>query len=352
MSGSVRLLRFGSLSPRRELAIVGRVMCETAEVRASGQAGDPAGTLVLAALTGRGRALGRYQALEEEQADASEDAWVRRWTGGHTTVYGDGVLSVSLILPGPGTWLDEPGELPGDRLLNRYVRGLVRGLSRLGLQTAYPGRDFVTVAKKRAAYLCCERDASGVVLVQAIVAAETPYPADPEPAPAEGLPAPPLPTTIADELDADEVGTRLLEAIASGYATQFRLDVEESSAPAEEALPGGEEKQLLPLAHPPADEARLLFRGEPAVIPIGELETFVSLETDGRIARVRLAGDWIADSAGVAALEASLEGVPAERQSLAPVVERLLGDPAHFFIGVTSAEPIVEALLSGARAAG
>jgi hypothetical protein len=340
MTREVRLLRAGEVSARRELATVAAVMRAVADAR---DRGAPFGGLVMADLSGNTEALGRWQ-VPGDLSGPLRESFVRRWTGGHGTVYGDGILSVCAVLPEPGAWLDEAGPLPAERALNRYSRGFLRGISRLGVQAAYPGRDFLTVSRRNAGYLSAERDARGVLLVQAVLAVDTEYTLEAEPPLGAGLPPVPAPTTLAEELDERDVSGHVQTAIAEGFAAQFRLDLEAWTdgelplAPDEGALP--------PLV--PEDE---LVSGEEVEIPIGSLEAFVRLGPKGRLDRVRLAGDWIADSAGVAALEAALVGAAPERSALAKLVAPIVVDPAHLFIGIDSPDCIVEVVLRAAAAA-
>jgi hypothetical protein len=342
MSHPTRLVRLGRIGAAEELAAVGEVMRQVAGARASG---DARGALILAELVGDGCALGRYQAGDYAVGPHGQQGWVRRWTGGHTTAYGDGIVSVHAVLPDPSCWLDEPGPLPGDRLINRYARGVVRGLVQLGLQAAYTGRDFVTAERKRAGYVSAERDARGVTVFQSVLGVVTFYDMEAEPVAAPGLPPPPPPTRLVDEIDADDsdaLGSDVLEALAEGFAGQFRLEFEEAKL--EKIDPAG----ALSLERP---EGAGLVRGEESAVPIGIVEAFAALDASGAIERVCLAGEWIADSAGVAALEQALVGVRPDPKALAPVVQRFLSDPQHFFIGVPSADPVVRAIASAARAA-
>ncbi len=302
----------------------------------------------MAELSGPVEALGRWQAGGNVGGSLAE-SFVRRWTGGHGTMYGDGILSVCAVLPDPDAWLEEAAPLPGERLLNRYARGLVRGFTHLGLQAAYPGRDFVTVSRKNGAYLSAERDARGVVLVQSIVAVETEHVLE-DAGPAGALPHPPPPTALAEEID-DADFERVQKALAEGFAGQFRLDLEEWDATAAARSLAIDEKSLLPIVSPEADAAASMARGAEVEIPIGTLEAFAALDGRGRLARVSFAADWIADSAGVAALEAALAGIAPERTALAKAVGAVVADPRHFFIGLASPDPVVEAVLSAAAAA-
>jgi hypothetical protein len=345
MTRSVRLLRLGRTSARNELATVAAVMRAVADARDGRR---PWSALVMAELSGPVEALGRWQA-GGSVGGALAESFVRRWTGGHGTMYGDGILSLCVVLPDPDAWLEEASPLAGERLLNRYARGLVRGFSHLGLQAAYPGRDFVTIARKNGAYLSAERDARGVVLVQGIVAVETEHVLE-DAVPGAGLPHPPPPTALAEEID-DADFERVQKALAEGFAGQFRLDLEGWDAADAARSLAIDEKGLLPLVSAEADPAASLARGAEVEIPIGTLEAFAALDVRGKLARVGFAADWIAASASVAALEAALAGVAPERAALQKAVAPVLADPAHFFIGITSPDPVVEAVLSAAAAA-
>ncbi len=343
MTREVRLLRVGEVSARRELAIVASVMRAVADAR---DRGAPFGALVMAELLGNTEALGRWQVPGDVSGPLLE-SFVRRWTGGHGTVYGDGILSVCAVLPEPGAWLEEAGPLPADRALNRYSRGLLRGISRLGVQAAYPGRDFLTVSRRNAGYLSAERDQRGVLLVQAVLAVDTEYTLEAEPPLGVGLPPVPAPTTLAEELDERDVCGHVQTAIAEGFAAQFRLDLGEWPA-ADAARVLESDDVALPPVIPAEDD---LARGAELDIPIGSLEAFARVGAKGLLERVRLAGDWIANSAGVSALEAALVGAPPERAALAKLVAPIVADPAHLFIGIDSPDCIVEVVLRAAAAA-
>ena len=179
----VRVRHLAAVDPLRELASTAQLMASVARGRERGEGG----AIQLATLRGQALGVGRYQPLTRLLATAggepdptqSPTNLVRRWTGGHATAYGDGILSVSLIVPGPSAWLPAGENIPAEKLLNRHVRGLLRAFSALGAPAFYPGRDCVTVAARPVAYVSCERDAAGVCLVQAIVGLSRPYSLEP-----------------------------------------------------------------------------------------------------------------------------------------------------------------------------
>lgn len=297
-------------------------------------AGGGGSALLLARLTGDGTALGRHQRSARHGGAAA-----RRLTGGHSTVYGDGLVSACAILPHPWAWLDEDPRPPGARLLNRYARGVVSALARLGLRAMYPGRDFVTAARRRAAYVTAERDASGAFLFQAVVGVTRPYAPVPDP---PGLRALPPVTDLARELG-DASDERLEEALVAGFAGRFGLDPVEADPP---EVGGGLPPPCDP-ADPPLDG---MTPGRAVTAPIGALEAFARLDSGGRVERVHVAGDWIAGSADVRALEASLVG--ARDGDVDRVVRGWLAAPDRLAIGVPDPAPLVEALRDAVRAAG
>src|SRR5687767_6396512 len=97
---------------------------------------------------------------------------VRRHSGGPTIAAGPGTLHLWLSLPRPDALV--PCDAP--RLLNRYVRPLLRGLSKLGAPAIYGGRDWVSVARRPVAWVGFAHDeASGASLVEAFIALERPF---------------------------------------------------------------------------------------------------------------------------------------------------------------------------------
>ena len=289
------------------------------------------GAVVVAALRGGAAALGRYQRMGRTGYVQE----VRRLTGGRSTSYGDGILSLCAVSPASRTWLDEKEPLPGPRLLNRYVRGLLTGLRSCGVPAVYPGRDFVTARGRRAAYVTMERPDSGAVLFQAVIGGTRAYPArDPDPD-HPGLPALPQATSI--EMEGGD--PRALRALAAGFARRFSLDLFDAPPPQPAAAP-----VLNPQL--PGDS------GEAIAIPIGQLAAHVQLAADGTLAQVQLTGDWIASSADVLALERALVGQRPEAEPLTRVIAQWLSLPGNLVIGLTSVASIVEAIHSAACRSG
>jgi hypothetical protein len=304
-----RLILLDGVEPEHELGVCGALLAD---------AGDPEGAVVAARLRGRAIALGRWQ--------PGEPGALRRWTGGRATQFGDGLLSLAAIAPTAQAWLEERAPLPGPRLLNRWARGLLAGLGAMGVQAAYPGRDFATANGRQVASLALERTREGRLLFHAVIGALRPHSAEPDPE-FPGLPRYPQ----ASSVEAEGGDPAALHGLARGLAQRLGLELLEGAAP-----PPG------PLPSDPTPDG---VGGTGVRIPIGRLRAAVELAPDGRIARARLLGDWIVASDDLEALEAALVGAdPAERGGLEALAERWLARPGTIAIGVTEPCQIAGAL--------
>ena len=262
---------------------------------------------------------------------------MRRLTGGVETRYGDGILSLSLVAPDPWSWLREAGARRGDRLLNRYARALLPGLAKLGLPAVYPGRDFVSVSRRRVAYVTADRSPDGVFLFQAIIGADQPYVCDGGARAAQaGLPPLPTASSLGAELAASTsclVATE--QALLASCASHFSFEWIEQRVVAAPVPRTRVEPR--PLSDPSASSLR-----GPVEIPIGRLYARVASTPQGDLSCVRFYGDWIAGSGDVGELEAALAGVA--RGQIADVVHRWFQTPGRLAIGLASPEPLIALL--------
>ncbi|MEE9280949.1 MAG: hypothetical protein V3V67_12315 [Myxococcota bacterium] len=316
-SKRARLIVLEEAEPAFELGVVGALLGSEA----------PEGAIVIAALVGDAAALGRYQ----RPGRTGHTREVRRLTGGRSTLYGDGILTLSAVIPSSQAWLEDREELPGPRLLNRYVRGLLAALRSCGLPAVYPGRDFVTVAGRRVAYVTLERSDSGALVFQAVIGTTGAYVVDDASPDFPGLATLPEATWIEREGG----DPHSLRALAASYAGRFSLDLIDAPAPQ-------------PVGAPPLERALPPHPSGAIPIPIGQLEAHVELAADGTLARLNLAGDWIASSAEVLMLEQALVGKHPDPELLSRVIDRWLRLPGNLTIGVVSATPVVEAIRSAA----
>ena len=278
--------------------------------------GEPA--VVTATLEGDGVALGRFQRR-------SSDDPLRRWCGGRTTRYGAGVFSLSVITRGIQS------DLRGEQILRRQAQRVVRALSALGVNVAYPGRDFLTVGGLRVGYVSLERTSEGALLFQTLLSLDggdlLTQPALEFP----GLPPYPPSGNLGPNL-----GPRLAEALIAQLGPAAQIPDPPTALD----------------RRPPEPELDGLVSAGPVAIPIGALEAWVAVDPHPRLSTVRLLGDWIASSADVESFQRALEGRVPTHESLAPVVERWLSLPGAILVGVTNPEQIVRAILESARLVG
>jgi hypothetical protein len=290
-----------------------------------------ADALLVAELAGECGLLGAYQ--RPGRSGSSHE--LRGPCGGRSAFAGAGVTALFAVVGDLRAWLGEEGaELSGARLLNRLVRGVLSGLTPIGVAATYPGRDFVAAGGRRIAQISLSRSAGGAHLFQALLGRARPY-TTAEPAPDfPGLP--PLPPAGALGIDAET----LAAALARGFETRFALELE-SAAPSPEEERAIAARELPPLVDP---ELAGLRAGDPVATPIGELEAHVALRADGALERVRLRGDWIAAPGDVRALEDALSGAVPGTARVRELCARWLGAPRHLVVGVTDPAAIAEAI--------
>ena len=312
-----RLTRLAHVSAERTVRTLAWLAreCAADALLVADLAGDPSGL------------LGAFQ----RPGKSGEARELRASCGGRSALLGPGRVVLCARVADPAGWLGEPaGRLSGPRLLNRLVRGVLAGLTPIGVAASYPGRDFAVVGNERVAQLALGRDARGAVLFQAVCAAQEPV-ATREPDPAfPGLPA--LPPAGALEIPAPA----LADALAQGFAARFGLELEPGEAG---------EAEPPPLADP---ELVGLVGGPPVATPIGELAAHVELAPGGSLARVRLRGDFMAAPGALRALEDSLAGLDPASPRVVELAARWLAAPESSVVGVIDARALAEAV---ARAA-
>ena len=292
--------------------------------------------LVLAELTGECGLLGAFQRVGRSGLERE----LRGLCGGRSAFAGEGTCALFAVTRDAPAWFAEADPPTGARLLNRWVRGLLTGLARVGVAASYPGRDFVAVESARVGALSLARLASGAAIFQAILATARPYTTAERAPEFPGLPPLPRAGTLGGRTGVEP----LFSALASGFAERFGLELERAP------LSSDERRELAAVELPPLEDpelAGLNSRGAIA-IPIGELEAHVALRADGALARVRLRGDWIAAADDVRALEAALEGLAPGSPELSARCARWLADPQVLAIGVVAPEAIAQAVRKSA----
>lgn len=305
----------------------------------------PRPRLLLAELSGEAILLGRHQraasaldrtAIEEASLDVH-----RRLGGGRALLAGEGRLGLYLALPQADALLDTP--IPADRVINRYVRGLLAGLIRAGAETGahYFGRDFVSSESRQLARLSQEGLAGGATLFEAVIGVTEStellpsfggYPVHSDPR-AEGPP----PVTLEELWPAPRPFTALAEAIIHGYEKAFGVSPERDASP---TSPG--EASL-----PVWEEESGFEKSGVADIPIGFAEAL--LRHDGeRVEEVRFRGDFIAPSFAVKAMEEELAGTPLEFGALGEKVDAVFRRPGAAILGIRGLRIFPDAVLAAA----
>lgn len=311
----------------RELALVGGLF-HGVEPTADGHP-----ELTIARLTGDAIALGAHQRAETALLPPLPKNLVRRHTGGRACRYGDGQVSVCLVIPDLHALTGAHG---ADRTINRAVRGVLKGLGELGLGALYGGRDVATVARHPVALVGMNGLANGVCLFQAVIGLDSLAAA-----PAESV-AMPAPEGLggagwASLVDLHPGAT--FDALAHELVAAYADVTGRPLAPAIGAVPKPAER---------AADKGLTWSGR-VDVPIGQLEAGVALGADGCLERVALRGDFITTEAALGALAEALRGCPPEKDAVGRAVDGVFaaGGP-HGIMGLTSLAAIRDAVLDAA----
>lgn len=315
------------IAPRDELAAVaGRLAAAAADP-------DLPPTLMVGRLTGAALAFGRFQRPTPPEPDAP--VRVRRHTGGRACAYGEGQVSLCLVLPDLPAWAGLPDL---DKVVNRCVRGVLKGLGSLGLRAVYGGRDFLTADGRRAALVCMGARAEGPRLFQAVLGLTAPPVGGLTGAPDDGAGPPWAPlASLSPGLDF----ARLVEALAGGYAAAGDRTV----APAP-PVPAGQAPDPPSV---PGDDYGTVW-GEPVAVPVGTLSVGLRAAPDGTLGALILAGELMVDDGAAAALTRALAGRPLGPEAVRDAVRDVFADPArHAVLGVPDLSAIERAILATAE---
>jgi len=303
------------------------------------------GALRVYTLAGDVVALGRYHLAPDAGADSGVRLW-RRLSGGRAMPWGDGFVGLSLVLPHRSALVaDDPFALAPEQVMNRYVRGVLRACELSGVAAFYPGRDLITVDGRILGMASFEVDARGALLFEAVLANErdaSVLPALLDRADPGGIVRTTM-LTAADTtsiarllghgLDLEELAGRL----ARGYAERLGVRFAPRWLPVVDAA--CDDTDWLASRRQRADlDRHAVVSGQ-----IGVLELHFARE-GGRIRDVCLAGDFIASSPTVAALEEGLRGCTAETGAVAAVVHAVLSRPEHFVLGLGRPAEVADAL--------
>ncbi len=291
--------------------------------------------LIIAELAGDQVALGRFQRAARVVTGGEV---VRRAAGGRAIRVGQGTVGVVLAVPAGVSLL---GGVPVAKVINRYVRGLLRGLGLLGAAEGahYFGRDFVSASRRQLAVVSQNGSADGAVSFHAWVAvtrslalpdtvAITRAHSDPR---AGG----PEPVTLADLWERPQGFAEIADKLALGFGAALGLP--------RVALDGAA-----------LGEGAIAFTdpGDGAVreVPIGFVEGHAAV-AGGVIASAQLTGDLIAPDFVIDALALALTGAPATEAAIRDRVVATLSLPHATLLGVPDPAALVDALFSATSGA-
>jgi len=289
--------------------------------------------------------LGRFHAVPVVP-ERGEIRLHRRLGGGRPVPLGEGYFGVSLALPNPSTLATGGAtRLKPEQVLNRAVRGVLAALETLGVSGYYPGRDVVTAGRKIIGAITLEIDPSGKTLVEMAVAANRSFAevtsfldrADPTGVvPADAV-LPGHATSIAEETGLRTTLDTFADAVAAGFVARLGM----ACVPAEEPLPPvqADDDWLLAGRLPPH-----LDRYGAARTALGSLQARVALG-GGRIADLRLTGDFIASAAAITRMETSLRDMVPDRAAILDRVNKALAGPMDFLLGVRPLEIIADVVM-------
>lgn len=288
--------------------------------------------------------LGRYHVLPDPHPSC-EVCVLRRRTGGRVVPFGNGFLGVSLILPHRSALVaDDAHALNPGQVLNRCVRGILRGLADNGAPAFYPGRDLLTVDRRRLGIVSFETTSTGALLFEAVLALDRDFAvlprrldaADPSGVVRAELLEPEQAITLSEVLERPVAAAEVGEWIARGYQTAF--GIEGSIAPDGFSPSGRLEEGMLP-------ERRLvpqLDRHGAVTIQIGTLEAHYALNERAFSAAI-LAGDFIANSLAVEEFETSLVGASFDRGTIIARAIAAFERPEAFLLGPSSLAQVADA---------
>jgi len=320
------------------------------------------GVLRTCSVTGSVLLAGRYHAVPPDAPAGGATSMQRRRTGGRAVAFGDGFLGLSLVLPHWSALVSEDWRtLDPAQVMNRCVRGVLRGLAAVGVPAFYPGRDLITVDRRALGLVSFETTASGALLFEAVIALTRDFTATVDLLerldPRGCITAPVLRagevSSVAARTAGGAAATRaggsvatadLGAAIARGYAAEFNLDLVPQGAT--HGVPSNVDAERAAAwlrSRVPRPE---LDRRGTVPIQLGVLEVHFAAE-GGRLGPVMLAGDFLANSAAVEALERRLVGTPIDFASISARTFEEFGRPESFVLGLADLSAVATAVSRG-----
>lgn len=316
-----------------------------------------------ATLRGEAWVLGAHQhagqvlpGREPGTAGGSPSVVLRRASGGIAVRAGDGVTYVALALRERSSLMP----CPKSRILNRNVRGALAGFRKAGIIAHYFGRDFISIDARPAAYVGWAARTDGRVLLEFFVCEtsscfisprELGYPAITSD-PLRGKEPWTLQQAVGTVLGSDKRepvrGHSLIEHLADGYRSGWNAAFEPT------AIPDAWLRAEVRVGLPPDPDASALHWSHPIEEAIGFISAGVAMDGAGKLARVRMCGDFFADEGCAITLERMLIGVAPSADHIARAVDNAYGQAGHDIEGVRDLRTFQTAILDAvarARAA-
>ncbi len=309
--------------------------------------------LIAYTFAGRFVSIGRYH-LYSGPPERGGINVMRRLTGGRVVGAGEGWLGMALILPSRTALLPErDAQLKPEQIMNRYARGILRTLERCDVKCFYPGRDAITFDRRELAMCSFETDGQGAMIFEAALAINRGLEelmhdlerADPDGQLPSAMYGPEIATKLVREIDRDVSSEQIAGALVDGYRDQFgELRVREFSS--DEAAEGVHRGAAL------ADSGWLTNRAPDSSLnlaarvsgQLGAVEAHAAMH-DGRIDRLVLAGDIIANSPGVAAFEQEVRGSRLEVPSVSRAVVKTFASGEIYFLGLADLTNLVQLVM-------
>jgi hypothetical protein len=275
--------------PAAELAAISRTALDRPLVHSA--------ELVIAVPSDEALVLGAMQRLSELGDAIDPKVFVtRRGSGGAEAQVGPGTVWMQLALASPSALV----ACEADRLLNRYVRPLLRALAKVGALAHYYDRDWVTASKMPVAAVAFAHDAgTGRALVEAFVAVDTPFAIRNR----KSFLGKPARTLRSVGIDAEVDVGRVADAVIDAYATAYGIG--------ELALDTASEMTRA-LSRDFAGTAADDPRGDPPWAATREEAIGIVAAGRDREGRIRIGGELMASRDVIAQLENEVASVEAE----------------------------------------
>ncbi len=277
------------------------------------------GELLLATLGDEAVVLGALQrASELGSVDDGTRTLLRRGSCGAEAVVGAGTLWMQLALERSDALVRcEPS-----RLLNRYVRPLLRALTKVGALAHYFDRDWISAGRRPVAMVAFAHDiGSGRSLVEAVIAVRTPF-ALRDRASYLGKP----PATLEDVGAAVELG-HLGDAVVEAYGAAYGREIVEMAD-----FTGDGER---------ADTTDADLRAEPPWAATREEAIGIVAAGRDRDGMMRLGGELMVSRDAVKGLESRL----AHHEDIGAAVDATLGAQDVALVGVRSLTSVRDVLV-------